>query len=79
MSNYDPAVTVAIPAYKPQYLSDAIESVLRQTFQDFEIVVVNDGSPHTKLIESIVASFPQVRYIYQDNAGGAAAPPALSW
>jgi glycosyltransferase involved in cell wall biosynthesis len=73
MSIENPAVTVAIPAYKPQYLSEAIESVLRQTFQDFEIVVVNDGSPDTKLIESIVGSYPQIRYIYQDNAGGAAA------
>jgi glycosyltransferase involved in cell wall biosynthesis len=73
MSTDNPAVTVAIPAYKPQYLSEAIQSVLRQTFQDFEIVVVNDGSPHTKLIESIVESYPRVRYIYQHNAGGAAA------
>jgi glycosyltransferase involved in cell wall biosynthesis len=73
MSTDNPAVTVAIPAYKPQYLSEAIESVLRQTFQDFEIVVVNDGSPHTPSIESIVGSYPQVRYIYQENAGGAAA------
>jgi glycosyltransferase involved in cell wall biosynthesis len=73
MSTDNPAVTVAIPAYKPQYLSEAIESVLRQTFQDFEIVVVNDGSPNTPAIESTVGSYPQVRYIYQENAGGAAA------
>jgi len=73
MSTDNPAVTVAIPAYKPQYLSEAIESVLRQTFQDFEIVVVNDGSPNTPALESIVESYPRVRYIYQENAGGAAA------
>jgi glycosyltransferase involved in cell wall biosynthesis len=69
----NPAVTVAIPAYKPQYLSDAIDSVLTQNFKNFEIVVVNDGSPNTSSIESIVRKCPQIHYIYQENAGGAAA------
>ena len=68
-----PAVTVAIPAYKSQFLSGTIDSVLRQTFQDFEIVLVNDGSPNTPSIESVAKSDPRVRYIYQENAGGAAA------
>lgn len=69
----NPAVTVAIPAYKPQFLSETIDSVLRQSFQDFEIVLVNDGSPHTSSIESVVQTYPRVRYIYQQNSGGAAA------
>ena len=37
-----PKVSVGIPAYKSTYLKDAIDSILKQTFQDFEIIVVND-------------------------------------
>lgn len=37
-----PAITVAIPAYKPQFLAQAIESVLAQTFGDFELLISDD-------------------------------------
>jgi len=70
----DPLVTVAIPAYSSKYISQAVGSVLAQTFQDFEIVVVNDGSPETDALEQALAPYQsRIRYISQDNAGGAAA------
>jgi glycosyltransferase involved in cell wall biosynthesis len=71
MSN--PAVSVVIPVYNGQnYLRLALESVLRQTFQDFEIIVIDDGSKDST--PDIAQSFGErVRYVRQENAGVAAA------
>lgn len=70
----NPAVTVAIPAYSPRYISQTVDSVIAQSFQDFEIVVVNDGSPETEALELALAPYrSRIRYIAQENAGGAAA------
>ena len=63
-----PLVSVVIPAYNAKYLGQAIESVFNQTYRDFELVVVDDGSPGTA-IKKICDSFPEVRYIRQLNAG----------
>ena len=69
-----PAVTVAIPVYSPRYIAQTIDSVVAQTFQDFEIVVVNDGSPETAALEQVLARYQsRVRYCRQENSGGAAA------
>ena len=71
MSN--PAVSVVIPVYNGEnYLRLALESVLGQTFQDFEIIVVDDGSKDST--PDIAQSFgDRVRYVRQENAGVAAA------
>lgn len=71
MSN--PAVSVVIPVYNGEnYLRLALESVLRQTFQDLEIIVIDDGSKDST--PDIAQSFGErVRYVRQENAGVAAA------
>jgi Glycosyl transferase family 2 len=71
MSN--PTVSVVIPVYNGEnYLRLALESVLDQTFQDFEIIIVDDGSKDSS--RDIAQSFAdRVRYIRQENAGVAAA------
>lgn len=71
MSN--PTVSVVIPVYNGEnYLRLAIESVLHQTFQDFEIIVIDDGSKDST--PDIAQSFgDRVRYVRQENAGVAAA------
>jgi glycosyltransferase involved in cell wall biosynthesis len=68
-----PLVSAAIVTYnRAGYLREAIESVLAQTFDDFEVIVVDDGS--TDDSEDVVAPYlDRVRYVRQENAGEAAA------
>lgn len=70
-----PRVTVIIPAYRwRRYLSLALESVFSQTYTDYEIIVVNDGSPDD-LAGSLRALIDsgRIRYIEQKHGGVAAA------
>jgi glycosyltransferase involved in cell wall biosynthesis len=63
-----PLVSVVIPAYNHElYVGYAIDSVLDQTCQDFELVVVNDGS--TDGTEGVIQGYddPRLRYFYQEN------------
>jgi len=70
-----PKVSVIIPTYNRAHLvGRAIRSVLNQTYQDFEIIVVDDHS--TDNTEEVVKSFndPRIRYIrHEKNRGGSAA------
>ena len=70
-----PKVSVIIPVYnQAQFIDKAIESVLKQSYQDFEIVVVNDGS--TDKTEAIIKGFVDIRIRYInhiDNRGVSAA------
>lgn len=66
--------SVIIPLYnKEQYVERTLRSVLSQTYQDYEIVIVDDGSTDNSL--SIVRSFddPRIRIVQQKNAGVSAA------
>jgi len=67
------AVSVVIPTFnRAGLVGRAIESVLAQTWQQIEIVVVDDGS--TDATKTVVEQYgPRVRYVRQDNAGVAAA------
>jgi GT2 family glycosyltransferase len=70
MSEENPKVSVVMPVYNGEsYLSEAIESILAQTFENFEFVIVNDGS--TDNSEEIIRSFPdeRIRLINQSNRG----------
>ena len=69
-----PKVTVVIPAYNAmRYLPETMETALAQTFTDFEVLVVNDGSTdHTAEWISQVTD-PRVRIVSQENKGLAGA------
>jgi len=76
MGNDDPKVTVIMPVYNAaKYLPAALDSVLAQTLQDFEIVAVNDGSTDDSgaILEQYAARDSRIRFVTQKNAGCAAA------
>jgi glycosyltransferase involved in cell wall biosynthesis len=67
-----PNVSVVIPAFnRREYVQRAIESVFSQTYRDFEIVVVDDGS--TDNTGTVLEATSSVRYLFQDHAGPAKA------
>lgn len=70
-----PAVTVAIPAYgHATVIAATLASVFAQTYADYEVVVVNDGSTDdTAAVLKPLADAGRIRYVEQPNAGVAAA------
>ena len=70
-----PSVSVVIPAYNTApYIGETLSSVLAQTYTDFEVIVVNDGSPDTVELEVALAPFrDRIQYIVQENGGLSAA------
>jgi glycosyltransferase involved in cell wall biosynthesis len=76
MVNDNPIVSVIIPTYnREKLLPRAIKSVLSQTFQDFELIIVDDGSnDNTKeVVEKFKKKDNRVKYFYQKNSGPARA------
>ena len=70
-----PAVTVVIPAYNAsRYIGQALDSVQAQTFSDYELIVVNDGSSDSYELEQVLRSHPlPIIYLSQENKGVSAA------
>lgn len=68
-----PRVTVVIPTFNcERFIQRTVESALRQTYRDFEIIVVDDGS--TDATETLLAQYEKaLRYIRQKNQGASAA------
>ena len=70
-----PTVSVIVPAYGvAPYIATTLDSVLAQTRQDFEIVVVNDGSPDTEELRDAVAPYrARIKYLEQPQGGPSSA------
>lgn len=67
-------ITVVVPLYnKAGSIGHTIQTVLNQTFQDFEIVIVDDGSTDASVAEVQKFNDPRIRIISQANAGVSAA------
>jgi glycosyltransferase involved in cell wall biosynthesis len=69
-----PQVSVVVPIYnKEQYLRRAVDSVLAQSFTDFELVLVDDGSTDGSLAVARSYTDPRIRVVCQANGGEGAA------
>lgn len=70
-----PSVSVIVPAYNTApYIGEALESIFAQTFRDYEVIVINDGSPDTEELERALAPCQdRIVYIKQENRGVGAA------
>jgi glycosyltransferase involved in cell wall biosynthesis len=66
-----PKVSVVIPSYNTaQFIAETLDSVLAQSFTDFEIIVINDGSPDTEKLERELQPFlERLVYLKQENQG----------
>jgi len=69
-----PLVSVVIPSYNQgQFLSEAVDSIVAQTFADWEIIIVNDGSPdHTaEVARAVISKYSQhrIRLLQKTNGG----------
>jgi glycosyltransferase involved in cell wall biosynthesis len=72
MINQRPQISVVIPAYNAElFIASTIESVLRQTFQDFEIWVIDDGSTDetAQLVQEFCRRDTRVKLVSQSNQG----------
>jgi glycosyltransferase involved in cell wall biosynthesis len=74
-SSHGPLVSVIIPAYNAAgFIDETLNSVFNQTYSNYEVIVVNDGSPDTDELEKVLAPFrDRLIYIQQENKGPSAA------
>ena len=78
-----PKISVIVPVYKVEkYLSRCVDSILRQSFIDFELILVDDGSPDLcgDICEQYAASDSRVVVIHRENGGlSAARNSGIEW
>lgn len=69
-----PKFSVVISVFnKEKYIADTLKSVLAQTFTDFEVVILNDGSTDNSEAEILKFNDPRIRYFSKENRGASAA------
>lgn len=69
-------VSIVIPVYKAEpYIEDCVQSILQQTFTDFELLLVDDGSPDNSgaLCEELAAKDQRIKVFHKPNGGATSA------
>lgn len=78
-----PLISVIVPVYKVEpYLSRCIDSILAQTFTDFELILINDGSPDNcgKICDEYAQKDKRIQVIHKENGGLSSARNAgIDW
>lgn len=72
----EPLISVIVPVYKVEaYLRQCVDSICNQTYQNLEIILVDDGSPDRcgEICDFYAAQDNRIRVIHQDNKGSSAA------
>src|SRR6478672_11907562 len=72
MSTATPTLSVLMPVYNgARYLAEAVESILGQTFRDFELIIVNDGSTDgsEKILRRYAEQDGRIKLISRPNTG----------
>ena len=66
-----PSVSVIVPAFGvTPYIAAALDSVLAQTYGDYELIVVNDGCPDSRALEAVLRTYlDRIVYVKQENGG----------
>jgi glycosyltransferase involved in cell wall biosynthesis len=64
-------VSVIVPSYNTaRYIGETLDSVFAQTYKNYEVIVINDGSPDTFQLERVLERYSdRIRYIKQENRG----------
>ena len=68
MENNDIKFSILIPAFKKKFLKECIDSILIQTYKNFEIIIVNDASPEN--IDDLILKYSDQRIHYYKNKVG---------
>lgn len=72
MNNKTPSLSIIMPVYNVErYLREAVDSVIAQTFTDWELILIDDGSPDNcpAICDSYAAADPRIRVIHKANGG----------
>ncbi len=73
----NPSLTIIVPVYKVEkYIKSCLDSILSQTFRDYEVILVDDGSPDNSgaICDEYASKDERIKVIYKTNGGGRAWP-----
>lgn len=72
MGNITPIISIIVPVYKvEQFLPKCIESILSQTYSDWELLLIDDGSPDDsgRICDEYALKDPRIRVLHKENGG----------